>query len=174
MTPAGDKPICYDGYCGLDLGQSQFLLGANALVEKFVACRAQNPNHVGLSILNLAARAFTLILGPVGKLDHARFSARLAGLRNIGIPSTQTDHHSRILEFSAAVVDLLNFRLLLVKSTALTPSGLLRAKVRAVPTITRRGDNIKVIPTDRTFASISRYIILLSASPSPLSGLASC
>ncbi len=167
-----DKPLCIDLFCGLGLGQSQFLLGADSFVEEFVTGRAQNPNHVRLSVLNLAARTFALILWPVGKLNHARFSARLAGLRKIGIPSTQPDHYSRILELSATVVDLLNFRLLSVKRPALTLSSLLRAKVRAVPTIAGRRRNREVIPTNQAIRSTLSRSLMLATSNTTVATLA--
>lgn len=166
------RPIVYDLFCGLGLGQSQFLLGADSFVEEFVTGRAQNPNHVRLSVLNLAARTFALILWPVGKFGHTAFPARLADLWQIRESAAQASHYSPSRVRSPGVVAPLDSWIFENESPLLFFARLACAFIRAIAAVRRRCDDGEVGSANEAVSPSLGYVGLFFSSQSTNSGLA--
>lgn len=69
------SPRAIDLFCGLSR-QPKLSGGAYAAVEQFVACRAENPNHVPLHICDDAPSAVALVLRFVRYLNNTRLAEK--------------------------------------------------------------------------------------------------
>lgn len=87
------KRVLLDLFCGRYLRKVKFLRGADSFIKKFVASRAENPNHIRLPQTHLVAPGT-----PASKLRFVRYfknsvlAASLAFIRDGRIFSSQTRH----------------------------------------------------------------------------------
>lgn len=156
------KPLVIDLFCGLGLSQPKFCLGAYSSVQKFMACRAENPDHVRLSVLHLPPNSIPAVVWLVREFNNSAFTARLARSRQIGVFAAQSNNYARVLELAPAIIDLLNGWVLPVKGATLLFSCLLRASIRAIAAIAIGLDDCKMRSTNTAVSSAARDIGLFA------------
>jgi hypothetical protein len=88
------KPIVFDLFAGLVLGQIQFLRRANVFIKQLVASWAEYPNHMRLRVFYLSPRTISLVLWPVCNFQYPILAARLTLLRQMWIFALQSDQQS--------------------------------------------------------------------------------
>jgi hypothetical protein len=164
----GAKPIAIDLFCGLVSGQPELFLGADATVQKLMACRAENPNHVGTGVLHLAECSVSAVLWTMGKLNDSAFATGLARSWQIRVFSAHPDNHARVLELSATVIDLLDRWVLSVKRSTLLFGCLARTVLRAISAVAVWLDDFKMLSANPAVPSVTGDIGLL-APPQPTS-----
>lgn len=69
------KPLAIDLFCGLDLGDSELNCRADSMIQKLVACRAENPDHVFLCVRGQAPSTIALEVWFMCYFKDAGFTA---------------------------------------------------------------------------------------------------
>jgi hypothetical protein len=93
------RPLAIDLYCGLR--QAEFFPRADSAIKEFVACGADDPDHMSLRIGDDSPCPISLEFGPVSNFKDAGFAACLARIRQVRI-STSKSTDDRILKRSFA------------------------------------------------------------------------
>lgn len=163
------KPLAIDLFCGLL--QAKRLLAANAVVQKLVACRAKNPEHVPLRVGHEAVCPAPLEAWLVGDLYNSAFAARLTCRRQIRVLSTKA-RETRVPVRSPRVVSSLRFRMTAMKHPSLSPRSFARAILRAVSPISVGWCDGEVLATACTVSPRSRDVALLTSAPATGASLA--
>jgi len=155
------KPLAIDLFCGLI--EAKLSHCANASIKQFVACRAENPNHVALTILHLAACIHTPVFRSMSNLQHSIFPARFAGSGQIRILPVQPFKNCSS-SCSPSVVDLLDVRFSGMKRASLPLARFLSAFIGAVPSIGSWRNYLEVLIADGTVSSRCSRIGLFKPS----------
>lgn len=161
--------IAIDLFCGLF--QAKLLWRGDAFVQNFMACRAQNPNHMALAIGHQAPTPFPFVARAVCHLDNATFSACFARAREVGVFSSESSGYS-VLIWTARVVDFLNFWILAMKGAALNFCRLSSAYIRAIALVAVRRRNVEVLSADAAIAPQLSDVRLFAPTKPSLAGLA--
>lgn len=82
------RPLAIDLFCGLF--QSKLALRAYSAIEKLVACWAQNPNHMRLSIPCKPPSSISLEFRSVSNFKNSIFTAGFAGVWHIWVSFFQS------------------------------------------------------------------------------------
>ena len=159
------KPLAIDLFCGLL--EPELRWGADALVEKLVACRAQNPDHMPLAVRHKSPSAVALKAGPVSDFDNSRFATRFAHNRYIRIAAPQA-LKSNVSIRASRVIFALRVGFCFVERLTLRLSCFCCADFRAIALIAVRRRNIEMRTAYAAVASFLCYVILLAA-PQPTS-----
>ena len=153
-------PLAIDLCCGLVLIQAEFYLGGDAAIQQFVTRRAENPYHMGLTVLHLSPYAVSSMLWSMCQLKDSRFSARLTGAGQFRVFAAHTSNDPGIPECAPRVIHLLYFWVLAVKSSSLFLRRHCRAFIRAVTTIAVRRDDREMLAANPAISATASYISL--------------
>lgn len=164
------KPLAIDLYCGLVL-KAEFLWRTNAFVQKLVARRAQNPDHVSLAIRHQAPTAFALEARAMRNLDNAGLAASLATFWKVWILSSKACRY-RVFVWPTRVIDLLDPWILAMESTALNFCRLCRASVRAIALIAVRRRDVEMLSAYAAITPKFSDIRLFASTQTALARLA--
>lgn len=162
----GRKPLAIDLFCGLAhpnlLAEAKLFPRANAEVEEFMACWAEHPDHMSLSVRSETPRPPALKAWLVGKFKDAALSARLARGRKIGVLPTQT-RDSGIAIRTARVVDLLRLWFAKMKCPALFSGPFASAVLRAIAPVRVWRCDVEVPFTPQAIPTALRDVGLLTS-----------
>ena len=155
-------PLAIDLFCGL--AQPKLGWSAYSLVNQFVACGAENPNHVSLAVRHKPPRPVPLMSWFMGYLKHAPLWACFAGLWKVWILPPQTFHRA-VPVGTARIVDLLNVRLSLMIGAPMILGGRSGAYRRTISAIAGWWRYLEVIATYRAISPSRCHIRLLTSAP---------
>jgi len=158
------KPFVFDLFCGLR--KTQIGRRTNLLIQKLVACGAENPNHMGMAVFDFSPRPISSVLRSVRYLNNTILAARLARCWKIGKFSLQSLQKSVFVRPSRIVKPLYHWILfverlpLLLRCDGCAIGG-------AIAPIAVRINYAEVIAANLTisasFQNISNFISLYSA-----------
>lgn len=164
------KPLCIDLFCGLL--KSQFFRRADPLVQQFMASWAQNPDHVGFSVLHFPPCPIAGEFGPMGELQHAALTTRLARLREFRVLPSDPDNDPGIPVGAAGIVNREYLRVSLVEVISAVLGSLNSAYLRAVSAVAVWWLDLKVSPAYLAWLSVFSGAVLFTPAKPPLSRLA--
>lgn len=163
------KPLCIDLFCGL--GKPQLLWSTYPLIQKLVARRAENQNHVRLGVFHLPPRSITLESRLVCQLKHARFSARLTRLREVWVFSANSYNYAGILEWPTGVINRLDAWISLMKSVSTVLCGSHGARFGTVTSVGIRRGNGEVSSANPAIPTSPHSIGLFAPAQPASAGL---
>jgi hypothetical protein len=163
------RPLAIDLYCGLR--QAEFFPRADSAIKEFVACGADDPDHMSLRIGDDSPCPISLEFGPVSNFKDAGFAACLARIRQVRI-STSKSTDDRILKRSFGIIDLSKSRLAAHKFTTLLARRLSGTIFGTISAISAGRHDFKVLPATKTIAASLGDIALFSSSPAARLSLA--
>lgn len=161
--------LAIDLFCGLP--KSEFFAAANMMIKQFVACGAQNPDHVSQGIGHNFPRSVPLELRFMRDFENAIFSAAFACDWQVGILSAQSAKNA-ILKGPSRIIDFLDVRFSAMKCAALLTRGFTSALWRTVTTICVRRHYFEMRRTTQTITANLRHIHLLATPPATSARLA--
>ena len=141
------RALCIDLFCGLGSGQSKLGRCEYSAIKQLVAGRAENPDHVRLSVFHLPPNSVSAVFRFMRQLYNSILAACLAGSRQIWKFAAKPGNHSRVLEWPVFVVRILGGRVLAMKRTALFLCRLTRTFLGTIAAIAGREDDVKMLPT---------------------------
>lgn len=161
------KPLAIDLFCGLL--QAQFVLRTDAAVEKLVAGRTKNPDHMRLSVRSKSPSSIALMRWPVCNLKNTIFTARLTRTRHFG-PSTRKSVKCHIFEVSFLFVEWAAFLVFACRPNAPKfARSLIGAFHRTISLVRVGWNNIKMFAAFSAIPAILRRTFMLispnAASP---------
>lgn len=160
------RALAIDLYCGLASAQAEFFLGADATVQQFVTRRAQDPNHVALSIGRQSPSPVSLKFWLVRDLKNSSLAAGFARGRHGWISSLQSIQGC-VFECTSELVLLASFRILATRPCLAEFAGSIsRACSRAVASVAVRRVNREMDAASEAVApTLSRAFVFLTANP---------
>lgn len=162
-------PLAIDLYCGLS--EPKLLLRAQPAIKQLVTSGAKKPNHMALSVGDYLPCAVAFKLRSVSDFKNAILTARLAGSRQVRIPSAESAYDG-VLERSARIIELSSVWPVEMESSALGARRLPCAFRRAVTSIRARRRDVKMRPTSKTISSGLGDVGLLKTPQSSCATLA--
>lgn len=165
-----NKPLAIDLYCGLF--QAEFKRCADAAINQFVACWAENPNHVRLGVACQSPRSVSFKFGAMRDFEDARFPTRFTRFWHIGVSAAKAIK-CHVFELAFCLVNRpAGFVFSPCPCFSQVASGLDRAFVRTISAICAWRDYIEVFSTSHTIATSFCYIGLFSPAAAPNATLA--
>ena len=160
------RPLAIDLYCGLDLSEAEFLSRVYAAIKQLVTGRAQNPNHMPLSVGGEPPSPVASKLGFMRYLEDARFPACLAGIGHFWITALQPIQ-CRVFETASGLILCSTLWVLAPRPYPAQLTRSLDCTVRrAIPTVAIRWRDLEMRPTAKAIAPLlRRSIVLFSANP---------
>jgi hypothetical protein len=153
------------------LFKPELLLAANATIKKFVAGRAENPDHVGLSIFGHAPCAVSFKFRAVRNFENSGLSAGFARIGHIRISAFQPIQ-SNIFKLTLGFISWpANFVLSSRPNFSQISRGLDGALIRAISLIGIGRLYQKMLPAVSAVASMfCRSFMFLPPNPSSSAG----
>lgn len=160
-------PLAIDLYCGLGSGEPELRLRANSAIKKFVACGAQNPDHMSLRVRGHSPRAIAFEIWSVCDFKDARFSAGFACVRHVRIPALESIQR-RVLVGARGLVLGPSFRILTSRPClAQLSRSLDRTISRAISAVAVWWLDRKVCTASSAIATVLRSAFVLVSTYPP-------
>lgn len=163
QTRTMNRLLAIDLFCGLR--QTKLLFCADAAIKQLVAGRAQNPDHVPLSVGGEPPCPVASELGFVRYLKNAAFSASLAGVWHLRVAAFQSVQ-CRVFKITSGLILRPALRVFSARPYPAQLASSFDCTIsRAIPAVAVRWGNVKVRAAPEAIAApLRRALVFFSAN----------